>query len=72
MKCCEEAGHADATDTARFVERVYEKLDETVGLEFIDSEGIGLYVCQSLLNHSCAPNAEVRLKLVCIVWMMYN
>lgn len=28
--------------------------------QFLNSEGTGLYVTQSKLNHSCRPNAEAR------------
>ena len=30
------------------------------GLQFLDNEGSGLYRLQSLLNHSCEPNAKVE------------
>lgn len=42
-----------------FVEGIYDQIDEHVG-SFIDNEGIGLYPTQSLINHSCAPNCEIK------------
>ncbi|XP_018006622.1 histone-lysine N-trimethyltransferase SMYD5 isoform X1 [Hyalella azteca] len=41
-----------------FIDNLYEKLDSTVGT-FLNTEGSGLYRLQSLLNHSCRPNAIV-------------
>ncbi|KAH9285357.1 SET and MYND domain-containing protein 5 [Echinococcus granulosus] len=45
-----------------FLDSLYEKLDETAG-DFLDVEGVGLYERQSLINHSCEPNASVRFEL---------
>lgn len=43
----------------QLIDDMYDKLDEVAG-QFLNSEGTGLYVTQSKLNHSCRPNAEVR------------
>lgn len=29
---------------------------------FLNSEGSGLYAIQSMINHSCSPNAEIKFK----------
>ena len=42
-----------------FLDQLYEKLDEVSG-SFLDNEGSGLFVTQSLCNHSCDPNSESR------------
>nr|CDS26739.1 SET and MYND domain containing protein 5 [Hymenolepis microstoma] len=41
-----------------FLDHLYETLDEEAG-EFLNVEGVGLYARQSLINHSCDPNASV-------------
>ncbi|OON15609.1 hypothetical protein X801_08584, partial [Opisthorchis viverrini] len=38
---------------------IYEAMDNHVG-SFLDNEGVGLYEYQSLINHSCEPNAAVQ------------
>ncbi len=42
----------------QFIEQLYESLDKEVGT-FLNNEGSGLYVLQSVGNHSCAPNAQI-------------
>ncbi|KAM7541608.1 hypothetical protein Aperf_G00000030644 [Anoplocephala perfoliata] len=41
-----------------FLDQLYETIDETAG-EFLNVEGVGLYEHQSLINHSCQPNASI-------------
>ncbi|KAM3171688.1 hypothetical protein ACTXT7_016117 [Hymenolepis weldensis] len=41
-----------------FLDHLYETLEEAAG-EFLNVEGVGLYARQSLINHSCEPNASV-------------
>lgn len=41
-----------------FIDSIYTRFNDTVG-DFLNNEGSGLYVMQSKINHSCAPNAEV-------------
>lgn len=40
----------------KFITRIYEEMEDVVG-SFLNSEGSGLYVLQSAVNHSCIPNA---------------
>ncbi|XP_044740505.1 SET and MYND domain-containing protein 5 [Chrysoperla carnea] len=37
----------------------YEDFENATGSDFLDNEGSGLFKKQSLINHSCTPNAEV-------------
>jgi len=48
--------------TAAFERLLYERLDATAGLDFLDNEGAGLYRLQSAANHSCVPNAQVEFR----------
>ena len=41
---------------------MYDAIDESVGIEFMNNEGVGLYKEQSMANHSCRPNAEVQFR----------
>ncbi|XP_008213730.1 SET and MYND domain-containing protein 5 [Nasonia vitripennis] len=43
----------------KLIDRIYDEMDEVVGT-FLNNEGSGLYVLQSAINHSCAPNASVE------------
>ncbi|VDK20906.1 unnamed protein product [Taenia asiatica] len=45
-----------------FLDSLYERLDEAAG-DFLNVEGVGLYERQSIINHSCEPNASVRFEL---------
>lgn len=47
------------TELDELIDTLYATLDQTVGM-FMNSEGSGLYVQQSKINHSCTPNAEIR------------
>lgn len=40
------------------IDSIYTRFNDTVG-SFLNNEGSGLYVMQSKINHSCAPNAEI-------------
>ncbi|KAG5894059.1 hypothetical protein JTB14_003922 [Gonioctena quinquepunctata] len=42
-----------------FLDNLYQEMDTHVG-EFLNNEGVALYVLQSTCNHSCRPNAEPR------------
>ena len=44
-------------ETEGLIEAVYSALD--FSMPFLDSEGSGLFELQSMINHSCYPNAEV-------------
>lgn len=41
------------------IDRVYDEMFEHTG-DFLNSEGVALYVQQSCANHSCDPNAEIN------------
>jgi len=41
------------------IDHIYEVMDSVVG-HFMDNEGVALYPLQSWVNHSCAPNYEVK------------
>lgn len=43
----------------KLVEALYDKMEEVTGLQFINSEGSGLYPVSFLVKHSCAPNAQI-------------
>ncbi|VDM32385.1 unnamed protein product [Hydatigera taeniaeformis] len=45
-----------------FLDSLYERLEEVAG-DLLNVEGVGLYERQSLINHSCEPNASVRFEL---------
>lgn len=49
----------DRKKVDQLIDDLYDKLDEVAG-QFLNSEGSGLYVTQSKINHSCRPNAEAR------------
>nr|XP_023019628.1 SET and MYND domain-containing protein 5 [Leptinotarsa decemlineata] len=42
-----------------FLDNLYQQMDMQVG-DFLNNEGVALYVLQSACNHSCKPNAEPR------------
>ena len=42
------------------IDKAYSAMDAHAGLQFLDNEGSGLFRLQSLLNHSCEPNAKVE------------
>ncbi|XP_030767484.1 SET and MYND domain-containing protein 5 [Sitophilus oryzae] len=42
-----------------FIDKIYEDMYSHTG-DFLNSEGVALYVLQSCANHSCMPNAEIR------------
>ena len=42
----------------QLIDRIYTLMEDKHG-HFLDSEGSGLYVIQSSINHSCVPNAEI-------------
>lgn len=43
----------------KLIDRIYDDMEEVVGA-FLNNEGSGLYILQSAVNHSCAPNAIVE------------
>jgi len=45
----------------KFIDNIYEQLSKT-SESFLNSEGAGLYELQSMINHSCEPNAEIKFK----------
>ena len=47
-------------DDEEFVDQVYDVIDEETGTDFMDNEGVGLYKTQSMINHSCRPNAKIH------------
>ncbi|TRY71909.1 hypothetical protein TCAL_00173 [Tigriopus californicus] len=50
---------AERGDVMAFIDQVYEALDAESG-SFLDNEGSGLFLLQSLCNHSCVPNAQIE------------
>ncbi|KAK6640743.1 hypothetical protein RUM44_012440 [Polyplax serrata] len=42
-----------------YIERIYDNFDKGVG-DFLNNEGSGLYKMQSIINHSCRPNAVIN------------
>ncbi|CAG9769245.1 unnamed protein product [Ceutorhynchus assimilis] len=50
----------DQEEVDELVEEIYEDMERCTGGEFLDNEGVGLYVKQSSVNHSCDPNAIVK------------
>ncbi|XP_014213594.1 SET and MYND domain-containing protein 5 [Copidosoma floridanum] len=47
------------TQVNKLIDRIYDEMDNVVGT-FLNSEGSGLYVLQSSINHSCLPNAIIE------------
>ncbi|CAF0828134.1 unnamed protein product [Brachionus calyciflorus] len=45
----------------KFIDKLYGTLENTAG-NFLNSEGSGLYEYQSMINHSCKPNAEISFR----------
>jgi hypothetical protein len=45
----------------KHIDKIYSQLDKTAG-SFLNAEGAGLYEVQSMINHSCRPNAEITFK----------
>lgn len=43
-----------------YIDTLYTTFDDTVGTQFLNNEGSGLYLTQSKINHSCSPNAEIK------------
>uniref|UniRef100_A0A0K8TT51 Protein-lysine N-trimethyltransferase SMYD5 n=1 Tax=Tabanus bromius TaxID=304241 RepID=A0A0K8TT51_TABBR len=41
----------------KYIDDLYYKIDQFAG-DFLNTEGSGLYILQSKINHSCVPNAE--------------
>ncbi|CAL8099491.1 unnamed protein product [Calicophoron daubneyi] len=59
-KLVSSADHSDkAVQFEELVKNLYAAMDDHVG-PFLDNEGVGLYQFQSLINHSCDPNAVVK------------
>lgn len=54
----DSAAACSPTDAA--IDELYQLLEDAVGLEFVNSEGSGLYGLQSACNHSCDPNAKIE------------
>ncbi|XP_066150687.1 histone-lysine N-trimethyltransferase SMYD5 [Euwallacea fornicatus] len=42
-----------------FIEKIYDDFENHTG-DFLNNEGVGLYLKQSCANHSCDPNAEIQ------------
>ncbi|XP_066248603.1 histone-lysine N-trimethyltransferase SMYD5 [Euwallacea similis] len=42
-----------------FIDKIYDDIENHTG-DFLNSEGVGLYLKQSCANHSCDPNAEIQ------------
>ena len=59
VRSSETATENIAESVKDFVDSVYTCIEDAVGMQFADAEGAGLFTWQSLLNHSCQPNAEV-------------
>jgi len=47
-------------DDEEFVDQIYDEIEESTGIDFMNNEGVGLYRIQSMLNHSCRPNAKIH------------
>lgn len=53
-----EMKEKDREEIDNLIDSIYTRFNDTVG-SFLNNEGSGLYVMQSKINHSCAPNAEI-------------
>lgn len=61
-KNCERFVSNDQNECLRInqlIDQIYEKMND-VSSPFLNNEGSGLYQIQSLINHSCDPNAEIH------------
>ncbi|CAD6991600.1 unnamed protein product [Ceratitis capitata] len=47
----------DKAKLDEYIDDIYNKVGEFAG-EFLNTEGVGLYLLQSKINHSCVPNAQ--------------
>ncbi|XP_053969518.1 histone-lysine N-trimethyltransferase SMYD5 [Anastrepha ludens] len=47
----------DKARLEEYIDDIYSKVGEFAG-EFLNTEGAGLYILQSKINHSCVPNAQ--------------
>jgi len=54
-----EIGAEEKETILAIVDVLYEEMDKVVG-HFLDNEGSALYPIQSLVNHSCIANTDVR------------
>ncbi|XP_053670061.1 histone-lysine N-trimethyltransferase SMYD5 [Anopheles nili] len=52
-----EINEAERKSVDDLIDDLYSKMDDAVG-SFLNNEGSALYIMQSKVNHSCAPNAE--------------
>lgn len=50
---------SDREKIESLIDQIYDNMYSHTG-DFLNSEGIGLYVEQSAANHSCDPNAEIQ------------
>ncbi|RZF33401.1 hypothetical protein LSTR_LSTR015362 [Laodelphax striatellus] len=53
----------DQAHLDEFIKNIYDKMEECVGLAFLNNEGSGLYYRQRFVNHSCEPNAVITFPL---------
>ncbi|XP_050312961.1 histone-lysine N-trimethyltransferase SMYD5 [Anthonomus grandis grandis] len=51
--------HEEKEKINSFIDKTYEQMFDHTG-DFLNSEGVGLYLQQSCANHSCEPNAEIK------------
>lgn len=52
-------GKKEAKDLDKFIDEIYDRLAKE-SESFMNSEGSGLYEIQSMINHSCSPNAQIK------------
>lgn len=50
---------AKCAEINKLVEQLFERMDQTSGLQFINNEGSGLYSTSFHIRHSCEPNSEL-------------
>lgn len=53
---------ADAERLSALLDSYYAKIEEATGVDFMLTEGSGLYSLQSACNHSCDANAQVEFR----------
>lgn len=50
---------ADCEDE-EYVDMIYDTIEKVTGIDFMDNEGVGIYLKQAMLNHDCHPNAQIK------------
>ena len=49
-----------AHDDEEYIDELYDTVENVTGIDFMDNEGVGIFVQQAMINHDCNPNAQIK------------